>query len=488
VPVPAGLCADCRHARPVTSSRGSTFLRCARADTDEGYARYPRLPVLVCPGHEPAVARIGSQRQGDPMVSVTSEVGRLRRVLVHEPGPEVDAMVPSMMEELLFDDILFGDRAREEHAVFRRVLQVLGVDVVDAQDLLEEILRDAAARAYTLESMLPPGAADLAARLAQAPSEDLAGMLVAGKRLPHGASPALDLADLFEIPPLPNWCFQRDPQILIGSGVVFSSMASASRDRETRLARSLFRFHSDLASTPVLHEPSGADFERSHVGGAGHARLEGGDVIVVSPDVLAVGLSERTNRLGIDDLATALAGRPGAPRYLLVVELPRRRAYMHLDTVFTPIDRDVALVFPPVLLHPGPERAAVYEIDLHSPLRSWVPRADLLSALSRRGSGFEPIPCGGDDPIAQQREQWTDGANALALAPGVVAMYDRNRVTMDALSSRGFRVVEAEDLLLGREEIDLDAGERACIAFTSHELSRARGGPHCLTHPLVRDP
>ncbi len=422
------------------------------------------------------------------MISVTSEVGRLRKVLVHEPGPEVDVMVPSMMEELLFDDILYGERAREEHALIRRALQMLGVEVVDAQDLLEEVLRDKAARRWTLETMLPPGSADLSARLAELPSEHVAAALVGGLRLPPRAAGVPDVNDLFEIPPLPNWCFQRDPQIVIGTGVVFASMTSAARERETRLARALFRFHPGLSPTPTLHEPTLADFERSHVAGAGHACLEGGDVIVLSTEVIAVGLSERTNRLGIDDLAAALAKQADAPRFVVVVELPRRRAYMHLDTLFTPIDREMALVFPPVLLHRGSEKATVYEIDLRSKSRSWLPRSDLLSCLSRRGAGFEPIACGGDDPIAQQREQWTDGANALALAPGVIAMYDRNPCTLEELSRRGFRVVEADDLLLGREEVDLDAKERVCISFASHELSRARGGPHCLTHPLRRDP
>lgn len=422
------------------------------------------------------------------MVSVTSEVGRLRKVLVHEPGPEVDVMVPSMMEELLFDDILYGERAREEHGLFRRALQLLDVEVVDAQDLLEEILHDGAARAFTLESMASAAPAATRERLAGLAPAELSGALVGGLRLRPGGGETHEMDDLFEIPPLPNWCFQRDPQVVLGSGVMFSAMASAARERETRLARALFRFHPDLAASPTLHEPSAADFERSHVAGAGRGCLEGGDVIVVSQDVIAVGLSERTNRLGIEDLVGSLASRADGPRTVIVVELPRRRAYMHLDTLFTPIDRDLALVFPPVLLHPGSERATVYEIDLRSKHRSWAQRSDLLSCLAERGAAFTPVACGGQDAIAQQREQWTDGANALALAPGVIAMYDRNYATMDELARQGFRLVDAEDLVLGREEVDLDAGERVCISFTSHELSRARGGPHCLTHPLLRDP
>lgn len=421
------------------------------------------------------------------MLSVGSEVGRLRKVLVHEPGPEVDNMVPSMMEELLFDDILYGDRAREEHGRIRRVFQLLGIEVLDAEDLLEEVLRERAGRAWVLDAVLPPGATELRDRLAEAPAEELASALVGGVRLPAEPGRGHTAADLFAVPPLPNWCFQRDPQIVVGSGVVFGSMASAARRRETVLARAVFRFHPDFAAAPTWHDPMDAGFERSHVGGTGAAFLEGGDVLVISSDVLAVGLSERSNKLGVLDLAEALAGREDAPRFLVVVELPRRRAYMHLDTVFSPVDRESALVYPPVILPGGAERAQVHEIDLKSRSLEWSPRKDLLSCLARRGAGFEPIPCGGDDPIAQQREQWTDGANALALAPGVITMYDRNQGTMDELARRGFRVVDAKDLLLGRDEADLGSGERVCISLQSNELSRARGGPHCLTHPLVRD-
>jgi len=421
------------------------------------------------------------------MTSVTSEVGRLREVLVHEPGPEVDAMVPSMMEELLFDDIVFGERAREEHGRIRRVLQVLGIEVVDAQDLLEEVLRDPAARSWTLDAMLPPGDVALHAKLAELPSEDLSGALVGGLRLGTPSAHALAMTDLFSIPPLPNWCFQRDPQIVIGGAVVFPSMASLARRRETILARAIFRFHPDLSGTPAIHDPIDTGFERAHAAGATPACVEGGDVLVLSPEVVAVGLSERTNRLGVEDLAGALAAHKEGPRFLVVVELPRRRAYMHLDTVFTPIDRDLALAYPPVVVHAGPERAAVYEIDLRARKRTWAERKDLLSCLARRGVGFEVIPCGGDDPIAQQREQWTDGANALALAPGVITMYDRNLGTVEALSRHGFRVVDAKDLLLGRDEVDLDVHERVCISFQSNELSRAHEVPHCLTHPLRHD-
>lgn len=419
------------------------------------------------------------------MLRVTSEVGRLRRVLVHEPGAEIDHMVPAMMEELLFDDILFGGRAREEHGRFRRVLQILGVEVLEAEDLLARTLRDPAARAWTLDALLEGAPARLRASMADLPSEALAAALVGGVRSEgprHGASPR----DLFSVPPLPNWCFQRDPQIVMGSGVVFSSMATPARRREALLARAVFRFHPDLASAAALHEPLETGLSDGVLGEP--ALLEGGDVLVLSSEVIAVGHSERTNLAGIRDLAASLASGPDVPRWMLVVEIPKRRAYMHLDTLFTPIDRDAALVHAPVLLEPGPERAHVFEVDLRARRFRVSPRKDLFSALARRGVGLDPVPCGGADPVAQQREQWTDGANALAVAPGAIVMYDRNVGTIEELSGRGWTIVAAEDLLLGRDEVELDEGHRkVCVVLSSHELSRARGGPHCLTHPLERD-
>jgi len=155
--------------------------------------------------------------------------------------------------------------------------------------------------------------------------------------------------------------------------------------------------------------------------------------------------------------------------------------------VLTPIDHDACLCFPPVLRGRGTDAARVFEIDLHAAEPALTPRADFLDALALRGIDLQPVPCGGEDPVAQQREQWTDGANALALAPGVIVLYDRNVRTVEELDRRGFRIVDADDLLLGREEVALEGGGRVCITLESHEMSRARGGPHCLTHPLVRD-
>ncbi len=420
------------------------------------------------------------------MVHVSSEIGRLRRVLVHEPGPEIDRMVPPMMEELLFDDILFGERAREEHRRFKRLLQLLDVEVVEANDLLAEALGSAAARQWLWSMLQPELPLDLRAPGPPAAADELVAVAVGGV-MAEAAPLGIEVEDLFRLAPLPNWCFQRDPQVVLGDGVVFAAMATAARWREAVLARCVFRFHPDLADAPVILDPLHEAASSGHLLGPHRPRLEGGDVLVLSPEIVAVGISERTNPVAVEMLASALARLADRPRWLEVVRVPARRAYMHLDTVFTPIDRDAALVFAPVITGSGPQAAEAFEIDLRSADRTPRHRGPLLAALAARGLDLQPIPCGGADPIRQHREQWTDGANGFALAPGAVVLYDRNVATADELDRRGFAVVAADDVLLGRDEVSLDAGRRVCVLLPSHEISRARGGPHCLTHPLERD-
>jgi arginine deiminase len=420
------------------------------------------------------------------MVHVTTEIGRLRKVLMHEPGPEVDRMVPPMMEELLFDDILFGDRARDEHRRFRRLLQLLGIEVIEANGLLAEALADDTARSWLWARLRPEAPHELRAGEPPSTAKEAVEIAVTGL-LASDDCRGIEVEDLFRLPPLPNWCFQRDPQIVCGDGVVFSAMATSARWREGLLSRCVFRFHPDLAETPVVLDPFREARETGQFFGPHRPRLEGGDVLVLSPQVLAIGVSERTNMVAVEMLAEALSGIDGGPRWLQIVHVPARRAYMHLDTVFTPVDRNAALVFEPVICGDGPQLADTYEIDLESGALTIQHRGCLLDSLRSRGLDLQPIRCGGDDPVAQQREQWTAGANAFALAPGIIVLYDRNIATAETLDASGFRVVPAEDVLLGREEVSLDNGERVCLLIDSHEMSRARGGPHCLTHPLVRD-
>ena len=311
------------------------------------------------------------------MLHVTSEIGRLRKVLVHEPGREIDVMVPAMMDELLFDDVLFGDRAREEHAMFRRVLQLFEVEIVEARDLLVETLADPEARDWVLEVLLRETAPALRERVEEASEEDLAAILVTGVREPTSRT-GVDVADLFAVPPLPNWCFQRDPQIVLGDGVVFAAMAAPARHREALLSRAIFRFHPDYAAAPVIHDPLQPLPEHPLYLDQHRPRLEGGDLLLLSPEVIVVGHSERTNATATHALARSLAHRLDGPRWMIAVEIPRRRAYMHLDTLITRVDHNEALVFPPVIL-PGNGACSAASAGTSASSGSWAPRPSARS-------------------------------------------------------------------------------------------------------------
>jgi arginine deiminase len=212
-------------------------------------------------------------------------------------------------------------------------------------------------------------------------------------------------------------------------------------------------------------------------------------VLVPSPEVVLVGISERTNRGGVEQLAEDLRRDPRGFRHLLLVELPPRRSFMHLDTVFTVIDEGVCLGYQPVIepaaAGHSPQSAYVYHVDLEAPQVSFDVRESLRDALDAVGLDFELVPCGGADRLDQDREQWTDGANAFALAPGVVFLYARNHRTLEELDRRGWRVLGEREAASGSEPL-LGAGPTV-VALAGNELSRARGGPRCMTMPLVRD-
>jgi arginine deiminase len=418
---------------------------------------------------------------GGIVLRIASEVGRLRRVLCHEPGFEVDGMIPDMMEELLFDDILHGEEARQEHAQIRRVLEILGVEVLESEDLLGDILEQEEARAWIRANILEGAPEPVLAIHDDGDQEALRNLLIRGYRLESPHEAAL-MHELYALRPLPNLCFQRDPQVVIGDSVAICTMSTPAREREAWLAEAVFRFHPHFASAHRLIAPSQAVTPQAR-----NAALEGGDVLVLSKDVVAIGYSQRTNRAGIQWLADALADVEEGPRWMVVVEVPPKRAFMHLDTLFTPVDVDACLIYPPVIERDGPLNAGVFLIDLRRKERAFISRPDLLSTLRELGIDYEPIACGGDDPVAQQREQWTDGANAMALAPGVIMTYNRNHATAAELDRKGFQLMDAMDLLVGKAQLDPVAEERTAILLASNELSRARGGPHCLLHSLQRD-
>ena len=421
---------------------------------------------------------------------VHSEIGKLSSVLVHLPGPEIDRMVPSMMEELLFDDILFGARAREEHRRFQQVLGYVAEEVLDAQKLLAEVLADAGRRTAVLEELggcLHWGP-EMGFRLRDLPAEELASTLVAGIEKPAGEE-GQSARDLYWLAPVPNYFFQRDPLVVVGDRVIRASMATPARAREPLLSGAIFAHH------PRFARHDGAfwfqEFSAEFGPAVSYARmrptLEGGDILVLREDMLVIGYSERTEKTTIERLAQTLKAARSPIRRLVLVAIPPARSTMHLDTVFTLISREECLVYGPMILAGGAEEADVYLCDLGKRTLAWTSEKDLLSVLKAQGMDLAPVRCGGTDPIAQRREQWTDGANAFALAPGIILLYDRNVTTAEELSRSGYRIVDEADLLLGKEELNLKSG-KCVILLAAHELSRARGGPRCMAMPLVREP
>ena len=415
-------------------------------------------------------------------IRVFSEIGRLQRVLIHRPGFEIDRMVPSMMERLLFDDILYGQQARSEHDSFRKVLEAAGVETLDPETLLAEVLEQEDVRGQLFADLERRFAVrrQLMERLERLAPKELAVAMIAG--VPAAPDDRSRPRRFFELPPVPNYFFQRDPQVVFGTRVLLSSMATDARAREPMLARRVFADHPALQGYEDL-------FDLNEPGEPGMRRrphLEGGDVLVPSDEILMVGLSERTDHQGIEALARYLKRSETAFRYLLVVELPAQRSYMHLDTVFTFIDEGLCLAYPPVIEPGGTEAGHVYRIDLEAPHLAYRVCDNLPSALAELGMEIELVPCGGKDLIDQQREQWTDGANAFAIAPGVIAIYRRNRRTAEELSRRGWRVIEGEAVIDGREE--LFGHGPTLVTLFDNELSRARGGPRCMTMPLERAP
>ncbi len=409
---------------------------------------------------------------------VHNEIGRLRQVMLHRPGDELLNLSPSNLEPLLFDDIPFLQTARAEHDTFARMLRDEGVEVLYLEDLLTETLETSPRLRrqfrddYLRESGLT-GARSIAAvreRLDDIEStRAFVDKIICGIRrdeLDLGHVSSLELADLvgtaqsgnpdLVVDPMPNLYFTRDNFTIVGNGVNLNSMYSVTRRRETLLGYYVIEYHPLYRDTPVWYQRNSP------------FRLEGGDFLNLSATTVAIGISQRTVSAAIDLYAkNVFWGGEQRPEIqeIYAFLIPDTRAMMHLDTVFTQLDYDAFLYHPGILstleVFRVTKGARVGELSIE--------RLDnTLDAILARAMNLDVvrlIRCGGHDSIAAAREQWNDGSNTLAVSPGRVFVYQRNAITNEILYKAGFELLE----------------------IPSAELSRGRGGPHCMSMPFVRD-
>ena len=402
-------------------------------------------------------------------LSVESEVGTLRKVIVHRPGLEHKRLTPTNAEELLFDDVIWVKRAEEEHDAFCSVMRDRGVEVLYAEQLLTEVLELAEAREWILDRVLDERHVGVYLARSRhdwgrsASPREVADLLIGGitkRDLAEGEGLTYESSDLTDLllPPLPNFLFQRDPSCWIYDGVTLNPMAKPARRPETVFMEAIYRWHPMFLAAGrvrVWHGGTEQDW--------GRATVEGGDVMPIGNGAVMIGMGERTAPQAVTMIARELF-KAGSARLVFAVMLPHSRHYMHLDTVMTMVDRDVVTLFPEVVdgarvwsIRPGevPELPVVERFD-----------GGVVDALEHALGlpEIRTVPTGGDS-FGSEREQWDDGNNLLCLEPGVVIAYDRNVATNTRLRKAGIEV----------------------ITVSGSELGRGRGGSHCMSCPVQRD-
>lgn len=411
-------------------------------------------------------------------VNVSSEIGELQAVIMHTPGREVESMGPTSAAEALYSDILSLEIAQREYAPFRSALERV-CRVIEVEDLLTEVLAKPQGRQEVLEMLCPANLPGLAEELSQLPPATLSRMLVEGVPMPRNTLTQFLSPSRYAIPPLYNLFFMRDASMSVYDSVLLGRMAGQVRWGETRILRTIFNL-SDSVHAPVMDPNALPD--------AGDVRIEGGDVHIAREDILLIGTGLRTSPLGIDFLVSQLVAKGlHKPQHILIQELPHTpESFIHLDMVFTLLDRDRCMVYGPVILGPSPYRTIHMTIEPNGKTSIRYVEG-LIPALRELGMPLEPIVCGGSiDPWHWEREQWHSGTNFFSFAPGKVLGYSRNLRTIEQMSACGFEVIPAAKVASG--EVDVRTVSRCVVTVDGSELPRGGGGARCMTMPIVRKP
>lgn len=402
---------------------------------------------------------------------ITSEIGELKTVLLHRPGEEVENLTPDYLHRLLFDDIPYLPIIQKEHDYFASTLRNRGIEVLYLTTLLTEALYTEDIKKQFVTDLLSESRVTvngsfttLYEYLLSFSTEEMVKKVMAGVRKSEiETRKKTHLYEMLEdhypfyLDPMPNLYFTRDPAATIGNGLTINRMREPARQRESLFMSYIIKYHPRFAShdIPIWFN---RDFDYP---------MEGGDELVLSKDTIAIGISSRTAAKAIERFALNVFKRGSDIKRVVAVEIPKSRAFMHLDTVFTMVDYDKFTIHPAIQGPEGNMNIYILEKGPNEETVKITHKTNLMETLAEVLGLKEValIPCGGGDVIAAPREQWNDGSNTLAIAPGVVVTYDRNYVSNRLLREHGIEVIEV----------------------LSSELSRGRGGPRCMSMPLVRN-